>query len=166
MLNVQEVMTKVVVSVQATDCMDEALDVLVQERVSALPVIDHRGHCVGVLSITRILDLARDYISPDSDLGRFTTIHHSTLIEELGRPQFGAKEVRQMMLSPPLTVLTTTSLEEAAQIMTQHHVHRLFVVDRKNKLLGVVSTMDVLRGWLASKICPPSPAHSKSQTAV
>ena len=143
-------MTDKPIGVRPTDIMDEVLDVLADYKVFVVPVVDKRGHCVGVLSVSNLLDLARKYVSDSGeDLGRFATVHHSALIEQLRKPEFAAKPVSEFMAAAaPLTVGPDILLRDAADKMVHDHVHHLFVTDTHGMLLGVISTIDILRGLL------------------
>ncbi len=57
---VRDVMRKHVVTVNAQDTVHDALELMLENKVSALPVVDHRGHCVGVLSSRDFVDLTHD----------------------------------------------------------------------------------------------------------
>jgi len=142
-------MTDKPVGVRPTDSMDEVLDVLADYRVFVVPVVDKRGHCVGIMSISGLLDLARKYVDDSGDFGRFATVHHSALIEQLRKPEFAEKPVNDFMTAAaPLTVGPDTLLRDAADKMVRNHVHHLFVTDAHGMLLGVISTIDILRGLL------------------
>ncbi len=54
--------------------------------------------------------------------------------------------VRELMnQNPPLYVMDTDTVQTAITLMHQKHIHRLFVADAENQLVGVVSTSDILR---------------------
>jgi hypothetical protein len=59
--------------------------------------------------------------------------------------------VGEVMTSPAVTVLETTTLEKVAELLTQQRIRRLPVLDAKRNLVGVVSRRDVLR-WAASRV--------------
>lgn len=54
----------------------------------------------------------------------------------------------EIMAPCPLVIDKTTPLEEAALRMMQLHLLRIPVVDEKNRLIGMVTRHDVLRGWM------------------
>lgn len=56
----KDVVSRDVVYVNAQDTLREALDVMVENRVSAMPVVDARGHCVGVISVTDLLGMTKE----------------------------------------------------------------------------------------------------------
>lgn len=54
-------------------------------------------------------------------------------------------KVRDVMISPVITVSPTTSYEEAARTMHTNNISGVPVVDDKDKLLGIVSEKDLFR---------------------
>ena len=54
-------------------------------------------------------------------------------------------KVRDVMITPVITVSPTTSYEEAAKVMRTNNISGVPVVDDKNKLLGIVSEKDLFR---------------------
>lgn len=63
--------------------------------------------------------------------------------------------VRERMTHNPITVREDTSLDDALRIMRENKVRRLPVLDKKGKLVGIVSEKDLL-------YASPSPATSLS----
>ncbi|MFQ5595236.1 MAG: CBS and ACT domain-containing protein [Anaerolineae bacterium] len=63
--------------------------------------------------------------------------------------------VRNRMSSEPITVTPDTPFQEALQLMREHRFRRLPVVDKQDKLVGIVSERDLL-------YASPSPATSLS----
>jgi CBS domain-containing protein len=112
----------VVVAVDAP--LEEAERLILDRRVSGLPVIDHGGALVGVVSQTDFMYLA----NPDVR----SLVHHKA----------SGIRVGEVMSLPPLTVQLTTSLMEAARLMRAEQVHRVVVVDDEQRPLGVLSAMD------------------------
>ena len=146
---VQDVMSRDVVTIFAQDSVHEALELMVENRVSALPVVDGRGHCVGVLSTSDMIDMAREL---DSELTLLETADGSSrmwMVESL-RAGIGHEPVSNVMTEAVASVRPETPVREAAREMLRHRVHRLPVVDGNSQLVGIVSTMDVL-GALAGE---------------
>lgn len=63
--------------------------------------------------------------------------------------------VRDRMSSPPVTITPDTPFQDALKLMRERRFRRLPVVDRKEKLVGIVSERDLL-------YASPSPATSLS----
>jgi CBS domain-containing protein len=59
-------------------------------------------------------------------------------------------KIEEVMTPDPITVAALDPVEEAERLMRQHLVHRLPVVDRDRKPLGVVSLEDLAAsGYIA-----------------
>jgi CBS domain-containing protein len=115
----------VVVAVDAP--IEEAQRLLLEFGVSGLPVVDDAGSLVGVVSQTDFMELDR----PDLR----NVIHHKP----------SGIRVGEVMSRPPITVLLTTSLTDAARTMVDGRVHRVVVVDDKSRPIGVLSAMDFVQ---------------------
>jgi CBS domain-containing protein len=50
-----DIMQTELVTIRPNDSVREAMALMVDSHVSGLPVVDGRGHCVGVLSVTDVL---------------------------------------------------------------------------------------------------------------
>ena len=95
--------------------------------VSGLPVVDDHGRLIGVISQTDLLYLTRPAVR--------------ALMTRWETPL----TVAEVMTSPPVTVRTTISLENAARVMSEHDVHRVVAVDRKGRPVGVLSASDFVQ---------------------
>lgn len=107
--------------------VDEAEEVMAKHRVSGLPVVDDGGELVGVVSQTDLMYLTRPQVR--------------ALMDRWETPL----SVQEIMTSPPVTVLSTMSLENAARVMSEHDVHRVVAVDRKGRPVGVLSATDFVQ---------------------
>ena len=61
------------------------------------------------------------------------------------REKAAASVARELMTTPPVTVLPTITVTEAARRMHTARVKRLPVVDERGQLLGIVSRADLLK---------------------
>jgi CBS domain-containing protein len=146
---VKDVMIKDVVYVHPQDTLDEALALLVENRVSGMPVVDGRHRCVGVLSVTDLIDLARELDEEISDLVRVSEISRGWLVEKLTQRGLGKQKVQEVMTPVAVGVAPVTLLAEAAQMMIRNRVHRLVVMDTEQRLLGIIAAMDILGAFAA-----------------
>ncbi len=141
---VKDVVVRDVVFVNPGDSLSEVLDLMVENRVSALPVIDGHRRCVGFLSVTDFLGLARDYEDVFANLALGEDDEPNAFLRQLRQPDLGNRRVRELMSETSFAVSMEASLQEAAREMARHRVHRLAVVDKDQKLMGIVSTMDIV----------------------
>jgi CBS domain-containing protein len=142
-VTVGEVMTPNPVSISAAATLEEAVTFLVDSGFSAAPVIDEAGRPVGVISRTDVVVYDRErLILPKAAPYYFESADEiAAVIHE----EQAATRVADLMTPAIFSVNPDTPLDEAAERMTELHVHRLFVVDGSRVLVGVVSALDLLR---------------------
>lgn len=123
-LRVADLMTidPVTVSVDAT--IEDAEDLLRNNRITGLPVVDADGMLVGVISQTDLVHLA---------LPR---------VQALIRHRERGIRVGEVMSTPPVTIDSGASLRDAARLMNDERVHRLVAIDTHGRPIGVIAAMD------------------------
>jgi tRNA nucleotidyltransferase (CCA-adding enzyme) len=133
-MKVAELMNSRVQTVEPDTTVGEAVSMMSEFHISALPVLDAHDHLVGVVSTTDVLEA----VAERSDM--------------VSRQQlFEATPVRDLMTPRPATVSIETDVKEAAQQMLYLEVRRLFVEDH-GVLVGVISQSDIVRGVATAKI--------------
>jgi CBS domain-containing protein len=135
-MNVGDVMTRDVIGVAPGDSLKEAGRLLVEHRVSGLPVVDGWGHVVGVLSEA---DLLPKDVVPFPN-GRGLGPHD-------GWQKLEAVVVGEAMSSPALTIEEDRPVAAAARMLIEEGVKRLPVV-RDGRLVGIVSRHDLIRAFV------------------
>ncbi|MEV6492340.1 CBS domain-containing protein [Actinoplanes sp. NPDC051633] len=135
---VDDVMTKVVVSVSPGASYRELVDLLVQHRFSAVPVVDEFQRVRGVVSEA---DLLRKIEYAGETVPRLFERRHrrDDRVKGVGRT------ANELMSSPAVTAPSGSSLVAAARLMDQEQVKRLPVVDDMGRLIGVVARSDLLK---------------------
>jgi CBS domain-containing protein len=141
----KDVMVTEIVSVSPGDTLREALSLMTQNRISAVPVVNGHGRCVGVLSATDLLEVTQELEDEVEGLNKSEGLTHYLLIQQLAESDLGAQTVQEVMTRDVVRAAPTATIAEAAAKMVQHHVHRVIVTDNQQLLLGIVSTTDVLR---------------------
>lgn len=146
---VKEIVTKDTVTVNVGDTVHEALVMMGENRVTALPVVDRNERCIGVLSAADLVDLTRE---TDDDLRDLDIVDLSTkrfLIDKLTH-SLGNEKIESYMSETPETVGLETTISAAAEKMLRNHIHHLPVVDSDERLIGIISTMDLLAEFVSS----------------
>jgi CBS domain-containing protein len=147
-LQVKDVLSKKVVTIAADDTLKTALELMAEHRVTALPVVDGKDYCAGILSASDIVEIARNMDEETHDLGRADEASYDWLKDNLAEHDLARHTVDEFMTDNVATVTADLKLSEAAGAMLRHRVHRLPVVDKKGKLLGIISTMDILAAFV------------------
>ena len=123
-LRVADLMTIDPITVAIDATIEEAEDLMRRHRVTGLPVVDDAGRLIGVISQTDILFL---------DVPEVRSI--------IRHRQYGVR-VGEVMSSPPLTIDTAATIQDAAIRMHSQTIHRLVAVDDHGRPVGVISAMD------------------------
>jgi len=133
-MRVTDLMETDVQTVASDAVVQDAVTVLADSHVSALPVVDRIGRMVGVISRTDILASEEEV---DDAAARQTLMQESL--------------VRDLMTSPALTIAPEADIKEAAQQMLYTGVHRLFVTT-DDRVVGVISTTDIVRAVATGRL--------------
>ena len=133
-MRVADIMQTQLQTIGADDRVADAVATIADQHVSGLPVVDHRGRLVGVVSTTDVLQL----LSEVCDSERRGDILDATL-------------VREIMTAKPLTVDPDADVHEAARQMLYGEIHRLFV-EFDGALVGVVSQSDIVGAVAGAKL--------------
>ena len=147
----EDVMTPNPVSIRDELTVHEAVVFLTERRISAAPVINEAGRPVGVVSEADILRHDREhaehlYWLPQKDVDRELTLdtgeHLSGRSFEVEVPDI--TRVKDIMNPVVYAVRRTTPIYEVVDQLVKRRIHRLFVVDEDNSLVGVITTLDIL----------------------
>lgn len=113
-----------------------------ENKISAVPIVDAQGMPVGIVSESDLLLKER----------RHELESEQSLLHPLRRREQRAKAVGvlayQIMTKPPITVRSDTTLQQAARLMQERNVRRLVVVEERGKIVGIVSRSDLLQVFL------------------
>ena len=144
----RDIMITDVVTVSYAAPLSEVERLLVENKISGMPVVDEAGHVVGVVSIK---DLVERYAEdPDSRPRREPGYYHLSLedmddedYEAFDLPKEGEETAEGLMTPEIYAIDADASISDIAAAMASHRVHRLLVQDG-NKFVGIVTTLEVL----------------------
>lgn len=127
-------MNPTVLSVEAHTSMAEALNLMKENQIRTLPVFD-REALVGVLTDR---DLKRASASDATLLEIHELLHLLTRIK-----------VRDIMSRNPITIPENYTVEEAAEVLRDHHFSGAPVVDAKGRMVGMISQNDLFNALMS-----------------
>jgi CBS domain-containing protein len=162
---VKEVMTSPVISVPSDSSITQAVQIMLQRRISGLPVIDKDGHLVGMVTEGDFLRRAETGTQRRRPRWLEFLIGPGRLADEYTRAH--GRKVRDVMTADPVTVSEQTPLEEVVQMMEKHRIKRLPVV-RGDDLVGIVSRANLLHvlAGVASDIKPATNSDQSIREAL
>jgi CBS domain-containing protein len=140
-MQVKDIMTTNVISVQADDQVLKAARLMLQNHISGLPVLDTDGALVGIVT-------EGDFLRR-GELG--TERHRPRWLEFIVGPgkladeyvHASGRKIEEIMTATPYTVGDTDPLEAVVALMERHHVKRLPVM-QGNRMVGIISRANLM----------------------
>jgi CBS domain-containing protein len=133
-------------SVQASTPLEEVAAALERRRISAMPVVDTANKTVGVISRRDLLRVGE------------LRIPEGRNIPEWRLPEQTAGDV---MTKQIVAIAPTTSIAEAAALMLDQRIHRVFI-EMNRELRGVLTTRDVMQVIFDKRVRAPISAFMSS----
>lgn len=140
--------------VKPTTTVDEALEMLVENRITGFPVIDDDWKLVGLVSDYDLLALDSISGTGRTDAVMFPEVDSTwKTFNEVQRllSKTNGKLVGDLMTPAPMVVHESTNLEDAARLLLETKYRRLPVVDNDGKLVGIITRGNVVRAALQIK---------------
>jgi len=150
-LQAADVMTPNPLSLRDVATVKEAVAFLIDNGISAAPVIDRAGRPVGVLSRSDLVVHEREkveHVAPAPqyyDRSDLRTAVGERLPEGFQVENTDQSRVSDLMTPVVFSVTPHTPVSKVVEQMVDLKVHRLFVVDANGVLVGVISALDLLR---------------------
>ncbi len=145
---VREVMTRKVYTVSATESFSNIVKLLVKRKISGVPVVNKKGKVIGIISekdlFFKLFPSQKKFYKDIKFYMNFENIENDAqAIKKLKAKDFMSKEV--ISVSPDDHILKACSLSGL------HNIRRLPVIE-KGKLVGIVTTNNIYKNFLASFI--------------
>lgn len=151
---VSAVMTTRVLAVRPDVSLDALADIFLDRGIGGAPVVDEEGRPVGMVSKT---DLVRERLVT-GDTGEAVAAgwqpsrgHFRVEMESGFHAEALPKALVAEVMTPTAFVLSENApLAQAAALMAFEGVHRVPVVSDDGKVVGIITSLDVLR-WMAQQ---------------
>ena len=140
-ISIDSVMTKNIISVTEEANIDEAIHLFSENKLPYLLVLDDSSRIKGIITRKDILvaaGITKDYTIRD-------IIRHIIGVPTPHRHTVNDRTVKDIMSSPVITIQSGSDIKEAAFKLIEMRINNLPVVDKNNKLLGVISTGDIVK---------------------
>jgi CBS domain-containing protein len=127
-VRVRDIMQEKVVTIGEADSLSTAEDIMRLGGVRHMPVV-HGGKLVGVVSERDLLRISLSALNASSSVER--------------RAFLQSLEIGRAMSSPPVVVDASAGIERAAELLAEHKIGCLPVMDGED-LVGLLTATDVL----------------------
>jgi CBS domain-containing protein len=134
---VREIMNRELFSAGPEEAAGSVLRHLMSLGISAAPVLDAQRRPMGMVSLQDLVEVP------------------------------AAVPIRERMNTPPLAIREEDSIEQAGRLLAETGYHHLVVVDRESRAVGMLSTLNLVRGLLGLPARhPESFPHYDRRTGV
>ncbi len=145
-MKVRDVMTAPVLSVSPGTPLKEVARLLMERRISGVPVADEAGKVLGIVSEADFLIKERGPRQAH-DARRPLAWLFGEERRDVEAAKLSATTAGEAMTRPAVTVSADSSLRDAAALMVEKHVNRLPVVD-DDRLVGIVTRADMVGAFV------------------
>ena len=128
---VRKWMTPNPVTIDLDTSLTDVHALLREYDIRRLPVIDKDGHLAGIVTLGDI----REASPSDATSLSIWELHY--LLTKL--------KITEIMTPDPLTIYTTGTIAEAANLMLKNKISGLPVVEPAGKLVGIITESDIFR---------------------
>ena len=119
MITAREIMTEDVVTINPESSLEEAIELMLLQEISGLPVTDNEGHLVGIVTEFALLAIVYD-------------------------DKIRQESVSQHMTTEVLTIDVDDPIRKIADMCIVHRVRRAPVM-HNGRIVGLIARRDVLR---------------------
>ncbi|MGI6649162.1 MAG: CBS domain-containing protein [Bacillota bacterium] len=144
----RDIMTRQVVTVSPNMTVPEVAKVLLDHRISGVPVVSKDNEVIGIVTegdlITKEISLKTPPVL--SLLGGFIYLENPNRFEEELR-KVTAVQVEDLMTREVISVQEDTPVGEIATLMVKKKINRVPVL-RHKKLVGIITRADIVRSLL------------------
>lgn len=145
-MKARDIMNENVITVSAEDNVDYLVKILLDNKISGVPVVDEEQKVIGIVT-------EADLIYPEKSihLPAFIPVLDGIIFLESFKKlekeikKMTAYKVKDVMVKNVVTVGEDTDLQEIVNILLNKKINRVPVVNSNNKLVGIVTRSNILK---------------------
>ena len=147
MLRIKDVMTKDVVTTTRSSTVNKLIKLFLKHHIHLIPVVDREKKLVGVASLTTLI---RIFMPRYFDLiDDFSFISDFGILDEVFLAQASSDTeklflVDDVMITRVISASPEDSLLKVSAIMHSNKIERIPVIDKNNRLIGIISQSDIV----------------------
>jgi len=145
----KDIMMKKVITIVKDASVGERSELLVNNKISGVPVVDSSGKILGIVT-------EADIIIKDADLHfpRYFKLLDGIIYLESFRKfknnlkKYLGSRVEDIMTDRIKTVEENTPVSDIASMMINNNVNRIPVVDKDKKVVGIITRRDIVKSMI------------------
>lgn len=141
----KDIMTKDVITVSPEEKVENVARMLIENKISGIPVVDENTHVLGVVTEQDLIVKAGDLKVPF-----YLTLFDSIIFLENpirfnnDLKKFTATRVKEVMTEKVIAVEEDSEVSAIVDLMQKHRINRVPVL-RHGKLIGIITRNDILK---------------------
>jgi CBS-domain-containing membrane protein len=160
-MHAEDIMARSILSIRRDASWREALQLLLGDACNAAPVVDEERHLVGIITqadlATRTTEDERLEMHNTLD-GILCVRPPHTLLRWHTAPHWeGTSTVEMIMTASAVTAYAETPVAEVAQLLLDHRIAQVPIVDGVGVLLGMVTRQEIITAVAVSTVNPLPP---------
>ena len=160
-MRARDLMTAAVLSVGPGEPVQRIAQLLLDHRISAVPVVADDGTPIGIVSEGDLIGRSEQDRVARHDWWLSLVTGRQALDDNFrSRLRAQGRTARDVMAAPLVAVTEDASADQIARLLAIHHIKRVPVL-REGQVVGIVSRADLLRAFAAP---PHPPRHGTRQS--
>ncbi len=150
----EEIMVKDVKTFKPEDKLSTVAKTFAEYGISGAPVVDDENKVIGIITEHDILMIGERYPKLLTPIESHLPLTIGLSIKDYNPEEIAEvlndirqKKVGEVMCRNVVTASPDAGVGEIARMMQKHKINRIPVVDKKGKLLGLVTRADVIKGF-------------------
>lgn len=145
-MKAMEIMTKDVITVTPEATVKEIVKLVVEHKISGVPVVDAAGKLVGIVTEGDLLHKEVAPRLPDviNILGAIIYFHGVKRYHEDFK-KLMAGTAQELMTAEVITVGPEADADAVGELMISRNIKRVPVINAEGKLLGIISRADIVK---------------------
>ena len=142
-MNAQDVMVSPVVTASEDATIQEVARLLIDRRISAVPIVDAAGKLSGIVTESDLMRRAE--IGTERQYSWWLSLLADARTLAADYVKSHATSVKDIMTRTVKTAAPDTPLHEIAELFEKNHIKRVPIVDRNGELVGIVSRANIVQ---------------------
>lgn len=134
-MKIKDIMKTDVITASPDDTIKDVILRIRMNNITGLPVVNENNQVVGDFSEHSVIETLPDILN------------EAEQIPMIDVKELTSSTIRNVMTTPPITIGPENDIKDAAKLFLEKYVHRLFVVEKQHKLMGIVTLGDVLKAF-------------------
>ena len=142
-MQARDVMVSPVITVGKSATVREVATILLEKRISAVPVVDDAGKVVGIVTEGDLIHRAEAGTERPYSWWTHFLAGDATIAADYAKSN--ARRVEDVMATEVITATPEMPLHEIATLFEERHIKRVPIVNKEGNLVGIVSRRNLIQ---------------------